>query len=169
MGNEGHDPFIRVYQLCNQGKLAAALRVLIDPAACQLRKVFRFDCNHAWYCVGDILFKQRKVGEACDAFKKSLRTRPDDIDVLMAIGNCYDELQRPKIAERYFQKALDLSPQKNNNKRQSILLNLGNSLFDQGKFDKAAVVYRQLLRAPGEIGIRARKNLSIAMPAQPRK
>ncbi|GAB2874649.1 hypothetical protein GCM10027277_49850 [Pseudoduganella ginsengisoli] len=162
MASKDHDPFVRIYELCNQGKLGAALRILIDPATCRLRKKFRFDCNHAWYCVGDILFKQRKIEEAGNAFKKSLRTRLDDIDALMAVGNCYDELRRPRIAERYFQRALDLSPQIKNKKRQSIMLNLGNSIFDQGQFGRAAGIYKQLLRVRGEIGIRARKNLSIA-------
>jgi tetratricopeptide (TPR) repeat protein len=109
------------YQLCIGRANAAALRRLIDLPTCRLRKHFRIDCNHAWYCVGDILFKQRMIEEARDAFKKSLRTRADDIDALMAVGNCYDELQRPKIAERYFQKALDLFPRTKNMKRQSIL------------------------------------------------
>lgn len=160
---ENQDPFAKIYALTKQRKLARALRLIVDPETHQLRDSVRFDRNHAWYCAGDILYKQNNLSEAREAFKKALRAWPDDIDALTAIGNCYDESHRPKLAERYFRRAL-LVPtiKRNKEKRQSIMLNLGNSLFDQQRFVEACKCYRKLLGAPAEIGVRAKKNLAIA-------
>ena len=160
---ENQDPFAKIYILIKQRKLARVLRLIIDPKTNQLRDSVRFDRNHAWYCAGDIFYKQNNLNEAKEAFKKALRAWPDDIDALTTIGNCYDELRRPKLAERYFRRALLVPATKlDKEKRQSIMLNIGNSLFDQHRFTEACKFYRNLLDAPAEIGVRAKKNLALA-------
>lgn len=158
------DPFARVHSLLRQGELSAALGLLCDQDRKQIGDVFRVDRNHAWYCVGDILYRQGRINEAKDAFKKSVRTRSDDVQALMAIGNCYDQLKKPKLAERYFSRALSFCNRRNSgDKRNEILFNLANSLFDQGRMDEAIRTYKKLNRAPLELRRKAKRNLALAV------
>jgi len=80
----------------------------------------------------------------------------------MAVGNCYDEQNRPKLAERYFRRALGVSHPIKPADRASITFNLANALFDQGRWDDAIELYMQLIK--GHVSIRpgARKNLDLA-------
>lgn len=79
--------------------------------------------------------------------KKSLRTRQDDVQALIGIGNCYDELKKPMFAERYFSRAfttLDNSADKSEADRETIIFNLANAIFDQGRMIEAIKFYEQL-------------------------
>lgn len=54
----------------------------------------------------------------------------------MAIGKCYDALKRPKLAERYFRKALSVPARTLSAKsRAHATYNLANSLLDQARLD----------------------------------
>jgi tetratricopeptide (TPR) repeat protein len=165
MATNNEDPFSRIHKLLRQGKLAIALNSLRDAYTGQIKDAFRFDRNHAWYCVGDVLYRQKKFDESRDAFKRSLRTRPDDVQALMAIGNCYDALRKPKFAGRYFARALnafDQDKERAKPKREAIILNLANALFDQGYLTEAIKLYKKLDKAPLEIRTKAKKNLALA-------
>lgn len=159
------DSFVKIHGLLRQGKLSIALNLLLDADTNQIKDVFRFDRNHAWYCVGDVLYRQGKFEGSKNAFKKSLKIRPDDVQALMAIGNCYDELKKPKFAERYFIRALnhlDQNKERTKPKREAIILNLANALFDQGRMREAFNLYKKLDKAPLEIRRKAKKNLALA-------
>lgn len=157
------DPFVRVHSLMKQGRLSTALRMLLNSETNMINDAFRLDKNHAWYCVGDIFFRQKNFEAAKNAFKRSVDYRPDDEDALEAVGNCYDELKRPKLAERYFRRALDVSTHTiKASERAAITFNLANALFDQGRLDEAIELYKQL--TTGHVSIRksAKKNLALA-------
>jgi tetratricopeptide (TPR) repeat protein len=157
------DPFTRIHTLLRQGKLSTAFDLLLDVNTQQINGAFRFDRNHAWYCVGDILYRQSLFDEAKNAFKKSIRTRPDDEQGLMAIGDCYDELNKPKLAERYYRRALSVPAADNKGGRRfAIILNLANALFDQGRMTEAIKFYKKLADAPVLIKRKAKKNLALA-------
>jgi tetratricopeptide (TPR) repeat protein len=167
MNTTTEDPFLRIHELLRQGKLSTVLNALIDADSLRIKDGFQFDRNHAWYCVGDVLYRQSKFEESKDAFKKSLRTRPDDVQALMAIGNCYDALRKPKFAERYFARALSAFDRNRKRighkpKREAIVLNLANALFDQGRMAEAIKLYKKLDDAPPEIRRKAKKNLTLA-------
>lgn len=160
MDTNTNDPFAKIHELLRRGKLSIALNLLIDASTNQIEDVFRFNRNHAWYCVGDVLYRQSKFDESKGAFKKSLRRRPEDVQALMAIGNCYDELKMPKFAERYFARALNVlnqNKEKARPRREAIMLNLANALFDQRRMTEAIKVYKKLGRAPLDIRRKAKK------------
>lgn len=165
MKNAGSDtdPFDRVHSLMKNGKFVNALRLLREPGANAISTSFRFDPNHAWYCVGDILYRQGDFKAASAAFKRSLSSRPDDAEALEAIGNCYDAQSRPKLAERYFRRALAvLDKPLTVAKRSDITFNLANALYDQGRLDEAIDLYRQLEDGHRSIRQVAKKNLHLA-------
>jgi tetratricopeptide (TPR) repeat protein len=81
----------------------------------------------------------------------------------MAIGDCYDELNRPKFAERYYRHALSvLTTDNKGDRRFAITLNLANSLFDQGRMTEAIKFYIKLADAPALIKRKAKRNLALA-------
>lgn len=76
----------------------------------------------------------------------------------MALGNCYDELRKPKDAEKCFRRALQYASRKNKN---AIAFNLGNSLLDQKKY-KAAIAFYSSISKKSDVHRIAQKNLIMA-------
>ncbi|MEQ9059458.1 MAG: tetratricopeptide repeat protein [Gammaproteobacteria bacterium] len=99
------------------------------------------DLNHAAYARGCELYDSGEYSQALAAFREATSYWPEDPDAWMAIANCYDSLRRPKQAEKVLRKALDLGKEKI---RDALLYNLGNSLYDQGRFEEAIAVYESL-------------------------
>lgn len=141
-------------------KWSSALRMLLDVHTGALSENFLDDKNHAWYCIGDIYFRQEKYALAKQSFKKSVSYRCSDDEALMAIGNCYDALKRPRLAERYFRKALSVSLSAKS--RAKATFNLANSLLDQARFDEAITLFEQLIKDHVSIRSSAKKNLMFA-------
>lgn len=50
------------------------------------------------------------VGMALEQFRKALRERPESIDALAGIAQCYDAMGRGDLSRRYYQEALALAP-----------------------------------------------------------
>jgi len=72
----------------------------------------------------------------------------------MALGNCYDEPRRPKDAEKCLKRALAYCGNKH---RSTIQFNLGNSLFDQERYNEAISHYQEVPKA-SDIFAKAQKN-----------
>lgn len=78
----------------------------------------------------------------------------------MAMGNSYSESGRPKLAARFFAKALALKPE-----RMAARFNLVNAFFDQNKFDLAPVEYMQVA-ARNENALASKANEMIMITRQ---
>ena len=103
------------------------------PKASDLNhEAYREACKH--YNVGD--FNRAKC-----LFETALEYWPLDPQALMALGNCFDELNKPLRAEKCYRKSLKYSAEKD---VASVLYNLGNSLFDQGKMVEAIECYSKI-------------------------
>jgi tetratricopeptide (TPR) repeat protein len=137
------DPFELIYSLTKRRRYSAALNALIDSNLFRLRAPFSSEGNHAWYCVGDIAYRLRHFEIAKEAFRRSLKSRPDDWEALWALGNCYSELSRPRMAERYFRKAIAIAGRE----KPQLTLNLANVLFDQSRYKDSLVEYRKVVQA----------------------
>lgn len=146
-----------IYELANSGKIAEGLEKIVDPATGRLRGVFRQDGNHSWYVVGNYYWKLGLFENAIRAFRRSLRAWEGDIQAMWALGNCYTEAKKPKRAEHFFRRALEL--EKFN---PSIRFNLGNALFDQGRFDDAIVEYEAVAKTSKDLSEVALKNIHLA-------
>ena len=103
------EPFSKVHAMLAARRYKVAIRTLVEPETGRLRPAYVSDINHAWYCVGDANFKLGNFEDAIHAFRKAARADIEDVQCLIAIGNCYDELGRPKFAERAFRKALGVA------------------------------------------------------------
>ena len=124
-------------------------------------KAFRSDAsdlNHEAYLEGCRLFKAAKYKKAIKAFEASVSYWPKDAQAWMALGNCYDELRRPKDAEKYLKRALAYCDNKH---RAAIQFNLGNSLFDQERYSEAIAQYEEVPKA-SDIFAKAQKNRVLA-------
>jgi tetratricopeptide (TPR) repeat protein len=145
-----------IHALLLQGEPRKALRRLLTQDG-SLRAGHFGDRNHAWYCAGCAYFDLGEYERARSAFRKALRSDPSDVECLLAIGNCYDAEERPKLAERTFRRALALDP--DSETEAKLYLNLANALFDQKRDSEAIVLYEKLKRRRDVVGDRARSNL----------
>lgn len=99
------------------------------------------DLNHASYVDGDNYYKQGSYTQAKHAFEVSLEYWPEDPEAWLALGNCFDELKKPLKAENCYKKSLSYAKEK---MKQDVYYNLGNSLYDQAKFDEAISCYKKV-------------------------
>lgn len=152
--------FSPVHRLLKKHEYEKAIACLVESSTGRLRRPYSYFRNHAWYCVGGAYFKLGKFDLAVAGFEKALRADPSDVACLWALGNCFDALGKPKLAERRLRLALDLKPI--GREKAAILVNLGNSLTDQGRWAEAISCYQGPARRKDEIGRTARKNRKFA-------
>jgi tetratricopeptide (TPR) repeat protein len=145
------------YESLRRRRYTAAIDHLLIRASWCLKPIARQDGNHSWYVVGDIFWHQQKYQLALRAFQKAARCWPEDAEAQMAIGNCHAELNRPKLAERFFRRSLELAPSKT-----SVKFNLANALFDQAEFAGAIQIYRTIERSSSPLGANAKRNRLLA-------
>lgn len=160
LSRTSNDSFDAVHRLMKQGKLADAIAALVDPESGRIRREFAWDKNHAWYCVADSKFRLGDTSGAIRAFKKAYRAASEDVECLLAIGNCYDVLKKPKLAERFLRQALLLRPV--GRTKAAVLVNLGNSLLDQRRWAEAAECFSMPSKRSDEIGAKAKRNRALA-------
>lgn len=156
------DLFYPVYAAVRKGLHAESIALLHDPVNGRIRPPFRGDLNHAWYSVGCAWYSLQDFGRATDAFKRALALRPDDVDAMLAIGNCYDQQKRPALAARYYLRALDGPYRLTAAERAGLEYNLANVLLDQGQLDQAIARYTALVARRTPLTVVARKNLRLA-------
>lgn len=99
------------------------------------------DLNHEAYGDGVEHYKKGDFNRAKHAFETALEYWPKDPQAWFALGNCFDELNKPAMAEKCFREALKHA---GDEKLSDIYFNLGNALFDQKKLNEAAECYRKV-------------------------
>jgi tetratricopeptide (TPR) repeat protein len=77
---------------------------------------------------------------------------------LWAIADCYDELKRPRMAQRYYSRALKLAPTNN----AALRYNLANALFDLQEYSEAIRQLQKITSKNAELRYKVRKNLQLA-------
>lgn len=146
-----------VYALIRGGEYAHAIAEMTQAGGQRLAPAFRHDGNHSWYVIGDAFFKMGDFAMAAQAFRRALRCWSGDAEALMALGNSYSEMQRPKLAARCLRKAIPLSPKRAADCR----FNLGNALFDMQNYKAAAAEYAAAAASGGKkTAAKARKMLA---------
>lgn len=114
--------------------------------------------NHAAYGRGCEHYQATNYYMAANSFVESLEYWPEDPQAWMALGNCFDEIGKPKKAEYCYRRSVELSPVKDKPKVQ---YNLANSLFDQDRFEEAISLY-SVIPEGDPAHDRAVKNLKLA-------
>jgi len=100
-----------------------------------------------------VLHRKGNYRLAIAAFKKSFRNWPADYQALWAIAECYSEMKRPRIAVRYWEKAISIAGTKD-----ELLFNLGNAFLDSGELSKAISYYNKITRRTKSVYRMASKN-----------
>lgn len=99
------------------------------------------DLNHKSYGDGATHYKEGNFKRAKQAFELALEYWPEDPQAWFALGNCFDELNKPAKAEECFRKALVYTQEE---KKSDVYFNLGNSLYDQAKLAEAIDCYKKV-------------------------
>lgn len=116
------------------------------------------ELNHEYYILGCKSFDASEFQNALKAFKQSLEYWPEDSHAWMALGNCYSKLKRHKKAEEAYRESLHYT---DNKKKEDILFNLGNSLFDQQRYSDAIKEY-QKIKSGSELWEKSKRNIELA-------
>ena len=114
--------------------------------------------NNAQYQAGDDLSEQGKYAESLTEFEKALKAWPTDADSAWAVANCYSELGKPGLAEKYYRLAFGSCPVK---KKPGLIYNIGNALFDQMTY-KESPGYCDSIPKHNQIYKKARNNIRVA-------
>jgi len=148
------DEFDEINRFMRKGAYSNVIDRLVTQRG-RIHADFRADLNHAWYLAGSAAYDAGQLDKALKFFKNSARSWPADTQALMAAANCYSDLNKPRLAARYLEKAIAIEPG-----NPGLYFNLANSLFDIGKHEEAAALYRKVLKmSKGETRKRAVKNL----------
>jgi tetratricopeptide (TPR) repeat protein len=147
----------RLNHLGRSMKIEQALNKIVDQSSRRLRSQFRGEGNHAWFIAGELLWKCGRFQEALFAYRKAARLWPADSQAIFAMANCYSELGRPRLAERFYRRCLEMDPKNGN-----VAYNLANSLFDQRRYQETIPLYQLASRLGGVSATLAKKNLTLA-------
>jgi tetratricopeptide (TPR) repeat protein len=101
------------------------------------------DQNHVAYVRRDKKFKERRYADAAKYYLVALEEWPEDWMAMNALGNCYSEMKKPRKAELFLRRAIENAPA---DEHLNLIYNLGNALFDQGRFDEAIQQYLEVPR-----------------------
>lgn len=150
------DEYRRIYALIRRRAYATALNHMVQESTGRLTKDFSNDKNHSWFVVGDILYRIKDYTRALIAFKRALKAWNKDSEAMWAIADCFSELGRYKLAEKYYRLANRSKP------NDIILFNLGNSLFDQNKFIAAIRIYDSIKSNDKSLIVKIGRNIELA-------
>lgn len=145
--------FSQLHGLLKKRRFRAVEGRLIDEGTGRIKSAFRCDLNHAWFVCGETFFLRSRWKDAIQAYRKAYARDQTDWRALMAIGNCYDKLRKPKQAMHYLSRAVQISP-----RTAELRYNLGNALFDLGRLEDAVNCYRKAQRGSGQVKRLAKRN-----------
>jgi len=104
------------------------------------------ELNHQLYAEGIFHYNAGPFSKAKRAFEEALEHWPEDPQAWLAHGNCLDDLSKPTQAKKSFRNALKYCKAED---VAAYTYNLGNSLFDQGKYGEAVDCYASIPPAGG--------------------
>ncbi|HMV99331.1 MAG TPA: tetratricopeptide repeat protein [Acidobacteriota bacterium] len=88
-----------------------------------------------------LYFVGKKLSEARACFEDALKTKPNDMEALVTLGNVSFDEQKYDIAQKHYEAALKL-----NDKDVNVRTDLGNTYFQRQQFDKAISFYQESLK-----------------------
>ena len=136
--------FNKIKKLIKKNNYKKAYSLLYNKETKRINPPFNQDLYTSWYLIGEVYYQQEKLSKALNAFKKSIKHKKKNLDSNWMIGNCYLNLNKPKLAERYYIKAMRLS------KNDPLLLSdIGDAFYDQKEYPEAIKYYLKSLKYNG--------------------
>ncbi|MBF0179505.1 MAG: tetratricopeptide repeat protein [Magnetococcales bacterium] len=112
------------------------------------------------FATGVLRNRQQRHAEAADAFRHSLRFKPDHLDSLTNLGFLLAAMHHNAEAEAVFRRTLDFHPT-----HAETFNNLGNLLNEQGRDAEAEAAYRQAITLWPDY-LEAHANLGVLLKRQ---
>ena len=150
------DIFEEIHDLSRQNSYQKVIEKLLANNGQSIRSPYDSDLNHAWYLIGDAYYRLGNLEFAVSAFKKAIQQWADDKDAILALSNCYSELNSLSDAENVLRTAIQKWPGDG-----YYWYNLGNSLFDQRKYEESIAAYQNVV-GDEELTSMAKSNIEAA-------
>jgi Flp pilus assembly protein TadD len=137
--------------LLDKGDAALALRNFTDAK--------KLDPTNAENSLGagQALIALHRPEEAIKEFRTALQKDSANVKAMIGLGVALDSLERHTEAQKYYHKALAIEPQ-----NSAARNNYGLSLALSGLYDEAVAELMPLSKEEGEVGRKARQNLSLS-------
>jgi tetratricopeptide (TPR) repeat protein len=149
--------FNDVHALLRSPKFRSVPKILLNPRNRRVIGPYNSDLNHAWYVIGESEARAKQYDGAIRSFQKAHKHDRQDWMALWAIGDCYDEMKLPRMALRYYARALKLAP-----KNGALRYNLANALIDLRQYGEAIRQLRKITSEDVELRRKVKKNLELA-------
>lgn len=94
----------------------------------------------AYKMIGDIDERGGAFKKAISNYKRAIKFGVDKADIYNSIGICYMRIEDYKEAIKYLRKAYHMEPS-----RANLAYNLASTLRDNGSYDEALVIYKELI------------------------
>jgi tetratricopeptide (TPR) repeat protein len=150
----------QIYKLQKKNLHLLVVEEMVDSYG-NIKKIYYQNPRDAWYLLGASVYELGDYYVALYCFKRAARFNAYDDACMLAIGNCYERLGKPKLSEKWFNIAMKFAT--DDESKDAAKYNLGNSFFDQKKYDAAIECYKSVATRKDEIGVLARKNLKLFM------
>lgn len=117
----------------------------LEPATRAYSKAIEFkpEFAEAFANLGSMLYKQGRLEEALPYYQKAVTLKPDIAGVFWNLGNLLKQLGRLNEGNACLQRALELKPELGG---AEFLVNLGNALVKQDKWEEATRHYRSAVK-----------------------
>lgn len=135
----------------------AVCETILDEKSGRVVAPYTDDLNHAWYVVGNATFHMKQYHRALKAFQRAYRYDEGDWMALWGIADCYDRSKRPRMAQRYYERALSFVPT-----NAALRYNLANACIDLRQYSQAISLLRRISTPDTELRRKVRKNLRMA-------
>jgi tetratricopeptide (TPR) repeat protein len=150
--------FRKIHTLLRAKRYRAVRKAILDDKTGRVVPPYTEDLNHTWYVIGNAELGAKRYDRALKAYQRSYRH--DDGEgwmALMAIGNCYYQMKRPRMALRYYARALRFVPS-----NAELRYNLANMYIDLRQYSNAISRLRRISTRDVELRRKIRKNLQLA-------
>ncbi|MCP9837859.1 tetratricopeptide repeat protein [Cyanobium sp. N.Huapi 1H5] len=87
----------------------------------------------------------REFDQAITYFQRALAHHDCPVDIMLDIGDCYNQLNRPDLAAERYEVAL--SGDLNDREREILLMSLAQMYFRVGEHDRSIELYREILKS----------------------
>ncbi len=148
--------FTELHSLLKQRKFDSVIGMLLDSDG-GIAPRYSSNLNHAYYVLADAQYNLDKIDDAKESLILAIDEDPFDTDAYLFLANCYSELENYDESERTLRQALKLKPGDD-----KIKYNLGNTFFDQKKYEFAIEFYKTISEENSSIYNLAQKNIKNA-------
>ena len=114
--------------------------------------------SHEAYAHGCDVYDRQAYTQAKVLFAEALEYWPEDPQAWFALGNCHDSMNQPSRAEVCYLMSLKYASEE---AQPNVYFNLGNSLFDQEKYQQAVDCYEKI-DGQSKVYVAAQRNLGLA-------